>query len=257
MASAFNIEEYIDPSEFEAINFAIEQSRKDLSSVNQIKKIKDFQEEINKEWEGLKLFLRKLIEVNKISYSVFVNLVKHEHDEFKTAYISSYMLYTLRDLSDNTISLNKSKMANKLFILLENFKNRYENDIDYKNNFDERLSNVDVELICKTKIDDIFEVFQEIGFSRIKLIEYSPDILKFDVVVNISVFDINKYEYDGISFIPFKQNNKKMILPSNPNIIENNKLILKKIITENLKKYEIINDNVHIDINDICVSQYL
>ena len=177
-----------------------------------------------------------------------MSLVKNDYDN---KYISHYVLDTLRRIDyNNNINLNiPDKIANKLYVLLDNFKNRYENDVDYKKDFDERLSNVNVELIYKTKIDDIFEVFYEMGFTRINLIEYSSNILKFDVVVNLDVFDTNKYGYIG---------------GSNPNIIENDKLILQKIIMENLKKFEIINDNndnninnMHIDIDTISESRYL
>ena len=219
------------------------------SSFNGIKKIKDFQEEINKEWTDLKLYLKQFIKEKNISYWIFIDLVKREHEELKTAYISTYMLYTLKDMNDNNINLsNKPKMANKLYMLLENFKNRYENEIDYKNSFDERLSNVDVELICKTKIDEIFEVFKEIGFSHIDLIEYSSDKLKFDVTINLSVFDCSQYKFT----LPIEQ-----MLSPNHFMIENNKSIIKKIIKENVTKFEIIDDNVDIDINNVCLSRYL
>ena len=183
----------------------------------------------NENWKNLKLYLEQFIKKNKISYGIFMKLVKNNDN----IYIALHELGKLES-TDNYLNFYKpQRTENKLFTLIEKFKTQYENDIEYKKHFDDQLSNVPIEQIYKTKINEIYVYLKKIGLEHVELINYSTNMLTLNVSVNNSVFDTSIYEY-GVS--------------KHPNIIAKNKLVVEKLIKEILKQFEIIDDNINIDI---------
>ena len=194
----------------------------------------------NKKWEALKKFLEKIIEENNISYGLFMELSQGDN-----YYMTPYQLEKLKE-SDNYLNFSEpSRTENKLYTLIETFKNQYENDIEYKKMFDIKISNLTIKSIYKSKIYELYYVFYPIGLS-IRKIKYSSIMsiptLRLEVDVNISVFKKSLYGYE---------------ISKNSNIIEKNKLVLKTIIIEKLKEFKIIDDNVNIDVYSIVESKYL
>ena len=120
--------------------------------------------------------------------------------------------------------------------MIKEFKDLYENDIEYHTQFNNKITNVPIEQIYKTQIYEIYNIFKDIGLENIKLIKYSPNMLTFNVAVNMSVFNTTIHEY-GIS--------------KHANIIAKNKLVIKNILKDTLRQFQIIDNNMNIDILEL------
>lgn len=187
----------------------------------------------NDKWANLKSYLEQFIKKNNISYDIFMKLVKNNN-------ITSYEFGILKS-TNNYLNFHKPQTtANKLFILIERFKTQYENDIEYKTHFHNQLANIPIEEIYKTKIYEIRVYLEKIGLTHVKLITYSTNMLTLDVSVNNSIFDTTIHEY-GIS--------------KHPNIIAKNKLVVEKLIKETLMQFDIIDDNINVNI--LKLSDYI
>lgn len=188
----------------------------------------------NEDWHNLKLFVKDFVKKNDISYAEFIRLLKNLNND---VWINSHEIYTLKN-ENNCLNLNKPEhTANKLFKLISDFVYNYDNDEDYKIEFNKRLSNLPKDLVYSNKIKEIEKTFVDLGFDKFEFVSCIDNMLTIKVVIDIFKFNTLTYEY-GKS--------------KHQTILNKNKIVLKQFVSDKFQEMKIFKDvevNIIEDLN--------
>ena len=139
-----------------------------------INKIKEKRMKLqNEDWKNLKLYVKQFVEKNNISYTDFIKLIKNLNND---SIISHHQIYILKS-DDNYLNINNpDHTANKLFNIISEFKNQFEINKEFKDEFLKRLNNIPLNDIYKNKIDEISHVFTDMGFDKFNFVEIDDEM---------------------------------------------------------------------------------